>query len=145
MTYRNGFTLSEVLIVVSAWSILIVCLTPLHLRTFLSLEASTFLDQLEEDVLLAQQLTVQDHPYYWLSFRQSSNDYVLYDTKDKETIYIREFPDAWRFEMMTLENPVRFNARGIIVKPGTMKVYSPFSTYKVTFPFGTSRLYIEKQ
>ncbi|MGI8316156.1 competence type IV pilus minor pilin ComGD [Halobacillus mangrovi] len=145
MTYKNGYTLTEVLIVLTAWSILIVCLIPLHLRTFLSVEASTFFDQLEEDVLLAQQLTVQDHPYYWMNFRQSSNDYVLYDAKDKETIFIREFPKDWRFDLMTLENPVRFNARGIIAKPGTMKVHSPSSTYKVIFPFGASRLYIEKQ
>ncbi|KHE70701.1 competence type IV pilus minor pilin ComGD [Halobacillus sp. BBL2006] len=142
---RNGFTLSEILIVLTAWSILLVCIIPLHVSTFRSVETSAVMDQLKDDIYLAQQLTVQDHPYYWLSFRLSSNDYVLYDAQDSETIFIRKFPKNWRFELMTLENPIRFNSRGIIAKPGTMKLYSPTDTYKLVFPFGSSRMNIEQQ
>ncbi|MGP4067743.1 competence type IV pilus minor pilin ComGD [Halobacillus sp. B29] len=140
----KAFTISEVLIVLIFWSILLLSIVPLHHRTFQHIQSSHFMSQLKDDVLLTQQLTMQDHIYYMLLFRPNTNEYILYDQKNKTTIFQRSFPDNWRMQLLTLEATVRFNENGVVTKPGTMKIHTPHSIFKIVFPFGASRLAIEE-
>ncbi|MCA0982763.1 type II secretion system GspH family protein [Halobacillus yeomjeoni] len=145
MKAEDGFTMVELLIVLTVWSVLMACLIPIHHRTFDTIQTESVLKQLEDDVLLIQQLTMQNHLYHQIMFQPSKNQYILYDTKNKNAVSIRKLPKNWRMEMLTLDATIRFNSRGMITNPGTMRIFSPNHTYKVTFPFGISRLNIEKQ
>ncbi|MCA1009668.1 competence type IV pilus minor pilin ComGD [Halobacillus halophilus] len=140
----KGYTISEVLIVLIFWSILLISIVPLHHRTFQHIQSSHFISQLKDDVLLTQHLTMQDHIYYMLLFRPNTNEYILYDQKNKTTIFKRSFPDSWSMQLLTLESTLRFNENGVVTKPGTMKIHTPYSIFKIVFPFGASRLTIEE-
>ncbi|RWZ60088.1 prepilin-type N-terminal cleavage/methylation domain-containing protein [Halobacillus fulvus] len=142
---KNGFTLSEVLIVLSAWLLLLLILTPLHHSTYTALEDSYFLKQFESDVLLTQHYTMNDHPQYQLLFFKAANEYVLYNAKNQEAVFRRPLPSHWRYQMDTMQSKIQFNANGTIRNPGTMRWITPEATYRVVFPFGTSRFTIEKQ
>ncbi|WP_370551062.1 competence type IV pilus minor pilin ComGD [Halobacillus sp. GSS1] len=141
---RNGYTFTEMVIVLLCWSILLSCFIPLQYRTYQKLEADLTLQQLKEDLLLTQHLSMNDHVYYTLNFDQESGGYVLYDTKERKPIFTRKLPEQWAMRLTTLQPTVRFNQKGIIQKAGTMYLYAPNKTYKIVFPFGSSRLRIEE-
>ncbi|WLR46281.1 competence type IV pilus minor pilin ComGD [Halobacillus litoralis] len=141
---RNGYTFTEMVIVLLCWSILLSCFIPLQYRTFQELEANLILQQLKEDLLLTQHLSMNEHVYYTLNFDEEAGGYVLYDTKERKTIFTRKLPEKWVMLLTTLQPTVRFNQKGIIQRAGTMYLYAPNKTYKIVFPFGSSRLRIEE-
>ncbi|WP_237417007.1 competence type IV pilus minor pilin ComGD [Halobacillus litoralis] len=141
---HNGYTFTEMIIVLLCWSILLSCFIPLQYRTYQELEAKHTLQQLKEDLLLIQHLSMNEHVYYTLNFDQESGGYILYDTKERKPIFHRKLPEKWVMRLTTLHPTVRFNQKGIIQRAGTMYLYAPKKTYKVVFPFGSSRLRIEE-
>ncbi|MFQ3542790.1 competence type IV pilus minor pilin ComGD [Halobacillus rhizosphaerae] len=141
----NGFSLAEVLLVLLAWSVLLLCIAPFHSQAVINMERKEYIRQLESDVLLAQQLTMENHPYYLLYIRPELKEYYLYDYKQKEVVYERKFPKNWRIDMLTLTSPIQFTADGTIKKPGTMLIYTKDQNYRVVFPFGKSRVNIIEQ
>lgn len=141
---NNGYTLSEMLIVLLLWSVLLACILPLHHRTYQNVQSSKTVQQFKEDVLLAQILTMNDHIYYHLLFNQESTEYVLYDRKNRRNVFKRKLPKGWSIKMLTLEPTVRFNQKGMIHQGGSMQFVTPNKTYKIVFPFGASRVRIEE-
>ncbi|QAS54205.1 competence type IV pilus minor pilin ComGD [Halobacillus litoralis] len=141
----KGYTFTEMIIVLLCWSVLLSSIMPLHHRTSQQVQASLFIQQFQEDVLLIQQLTMQKHAYHMLLFEEETNEYKLYDAKNKENIFIRKLPDQWRIKMLTLKTVIQFNQRGMINQAGTMRIETPRTIYRITFPFGTSRVRIEKE
>ncbi|MBX0358703.1 competence type IV pilus minor pilin ComGD [Halobacillus sp. Nhm2S1] len=141
---HNGYTFTEIVIVLLCWSILLSCFIPLQYRTYQELEANMTLQQLKEDLLLTQHLSMNEHVYYSLIFDQDSGGYMLYDAKERKPIFTREFPDHWVVRLTTLHPTVRFNQKGMIQRAGTMYLYAPNKTYKIVLPFGSSRLRIEE-
>ncbi|WP_051254690.1 MULTISPECIES: hypothetical protein [Halobacillus] len=123
---------------------LILCLTPVHRSTYEQVKAAQVLEQFKEDVYLIQHLSMNDHAYHSLRFNTSRRYYYIYDSLHRETITKTTLPEGWTIEMLTLPYNVYFNQQGVIRKAGTMRISSPDATYKITFPFGTSRMRIEK-
>lgn len=144
MNNHKGYTLTEIMVVLFCWSVFLACIVPLHHHTYQSIQTKHTLKQFKEDVLLTQHLTMNDHIYYSLKFFQETPSYIIYDSKNKKTILNRKLPQEWGIQMLTLDQTIRFNQRGIIRKAGTMKISAPDQTFTVTFPFGASRLRIEK-
>lgn len=142
--HNQGFTLPETLLVIMVWMVLVLILSPLHHTTMESIESKQFFNQFESDLLLAQQLTMQKHDGYHILFRKSKNDYILYDRSVKQTVFVRTLPKDWSYQMNTMTSTIRFKRSGTIRHPGTMRFYTPEETYKVTFPFGTSRVKIDE-
>ncbi|ELK46231.1 competence type IV pilus minor pilin ComGD [Halobacillus sp. ACCC02827] len=142
---QSGYTFTETVLVLLSWSILLLCIAPLHHHTLHHVQEKLFLQQFQEDVLLSQQLTQYKHPYFTLYFYETNNQYALYDSKEKRMVFQRTLPADWRINMLTLKPQVKFNQRGIIQSPGTMKFTSRDTSYKVTFPFGTSRVRIDEE
>ncbi len=142
---QSGYTLTEVLLVLTVFSISLILVIPLQNNVVRKIETQQYMEQFQEDILLAQQLTMTDHPNYWIMIRPAHRDYYLYDYKNKLTIYHRKFPDQWKINLQSLTSPIRFNAAGTLRNPGTMTIVSPYATYKITFPFGKSRVSIIEQ
>lgn len=141
---NKGYTLSEMLIVLLCWSVLIACILPIHHRTYQNIESSKIVQQLKEDVLLTQSLTMNDHIYYYLLFNQDSKEYVLYDMKNRRDVFKRKLPEEWGINMLTLNPTVRFNQKGMIHRGGSMHLVAPNKTFKIVFPFGASRVRIDE-
>ncbi|WP_158290422.1 competence type IV pilus minor pilin ComGD [Halobacillus salinus] len=141
---NKGFTLPEVLVILTVWATLILIFSPLQHRMMDSLKTKQFFSQMESDLLLTQQLTMQKHEGYYLMFRKSKNDYILYDPVNKESLLQRTLPKDWRYQMNTMSSTIRFRRDGTIRQPGSMRFYAGNETYKVTFPFGTSRMRLDE-
>ncbi|MFG6148533.1 competence type IV pilus minor pilin ComGD [Halobacillus sp. B23F22_1] len=142
---QKGYTLVEVTLVLTAFTVLLLIFAPLQQRTVNKIENDHYLKQFEEDMLLAQQLTMSDHPNYWIMVRPLQNDYYLYDYQNKKTIYHRVFPHDWEVRLQSLTSPIRFNSTGTMQSPGTMAIKTHYTNYKITFPFGKSRVRIDEQ
>lgn len=143
LTRNKGYTISEMIIVLLCWSVLLACILPIHHRTYQNIESSKIVQQLKEDVLLTQSLTMNDHIYYYLLFNQNSKEYVLYDMKNRRNVFKRKLPKEWGINMLTLNPTVRFNQKGMIHRGGSMQLIAPNKTFKIVFPFGASRVRIE--
>ncbi|MFC7060617.1 competence type IV pilus minor pilin ComGD [Halobacillus seohaensis] len=141
----SGFTLSEVILVLALFTSLLLLFLPFHNNLFQEIEANNYMEQLENDLLLAQQLTIQDHPNYWMMIRPQSNDYYLYDYRQKKTLFTRTFPSSWKIQLQTLSTPVQFNSSGTLQNPGIMRITTPTKVFKITFSFGKSRVKIDEQ
>ncbi|MCP3030301.1 type II secretion system GspH family protein [Halobacillus sp. A1] len=145
MDNQKGYTLSEMIVVLTAISCLLLLFFPLQSSLAEEVKKRYFIEQFENDLLLAQQLTIQNHPNYWLMINSSSNHYYLYDSRNRETIFERYFPDNWSIQLQSLTTPIRFNSTGTLYNPGTMKITTPRKELKITFPFGKSRVKIVEQ
>ncbi|SFJ21207.1 competence protein ComGD [Halobacillus dabanensis] len=141
---NEGYTLSEMLIVLLLWSVLLACILPLHHRTYLNVQSSKTVQQFKEDVLLTQTLTMNDHIYYQLLFNEDSTEYILHDRKNRRNVFKRKLPKGWSINMLTLEPTVRFNQKGMIYQGGSMQFVAPNKTFTIVFPFGASRVRIEE-
>ncbi|WP_173916158.1 competence protein ComG [Halobacillus sp. Marseille-Q1614] len=141
----RGYTLSEVVLVLTMITTLLLLAAPTPVKIYKNTQTSLHLNQLKSDLLLAQQLTMQDHPNYWIMIRPASQDYYLYDYKKKEALFTRSFPSDWTIELQSLSMPLRFNSSGTLERPGTMKIVTSSTSYKITFPFGKSRVRIDEQ
>ncbi|MYL19761.1 competence protein ComG [Halobacillus litoralis] len=141
---NKGFTLSETLLVLLAWSVLILCLTPIHQSTYESVMETHVIEQFKEDVFLIQHLSMNNHAYHSLRFNADQGYYSIYDSLHRKTIVKTTLPEGWKIEMLTLPHVVYFNQQGTIRKAGTMRLSTLDVTYKITFPFGTSRMRIEE-
>ncbi|WP_245804848.1 prepilin-type N-terminal cleavage/methylation domain-containing protein [Halobacillus hunanensis] len=142
---QSGFTLAEVMIVLVAFSAILAAVVPLQHRVVTTIKVAHYLELLENDLLLAQQLTMQDHPHYWVMIRPEQREYYLYDYANRKVVLHRKFPREWSIRLSTLEVPIQFNTSGTIQKPGTMTLSTPKADYKLTFPFGKSRVTIHEQ
>ncbi|WP_226582995.1 competence type IV pilus minor pilin ComGD [Halobacillus litoralis] len=140
----NGYTLTETVIVLLCWAVMIGCFIPIQHSTYQNTQSSYFLRQFREDILTTQHLSMNDHVFYSLRFHQDSNQYLLYDAANRQTVFTRKLPDLWRIQMLTLDPIVKFNQNGVITKPGSMMIITPAKTYKIIFPFGVSRIRIEE-
>ncbi|MFD2925960.1 prepilin-type N-terminal cleavage/methylation domain-containing protein [Halobacillus naozhouensis] len=142
---QTGYTLSEVMIVLVAFSAILAVVVPFHHQVVATVKVTHYLEQIENDLLLAQQLTMQHHPHYWVMIRPDQRDYYLYDYANRKILLHRKFPKEWAIRLPTLEIPIQFNASGSIQNPGTMVLLTPKANYKLTFPFGKSRVTIHEQ
>ncbi|UOR12322.1 competence type IV pilus minor pilin ComGD [Halobacillus amylolyticus] len=142
---QGGYTFTEVIIVLVAFSVLLMMAAPLHSEVVTSVKITHYIEQLENDLLLAQQLSMQHESHYWVMIRPENNDYYLYDYSSRKTVFHRKFPETWSIHLSTLQSPIRFNNSGTIQNPGTMILKTTESSYKITFPFGKSRVTIHEQ
>ncbi|UOQ42533.1 type II secretion system GspH family protein [Halobacillus salinarum] len=142
---NRGFTLAEMLIVLLIWSLLAAIVLPLQHQVFTKIETDQYLRQFKLDVLAAQQLTMQNHSYYWIMIREEKNDYYLYDYLHRNTVFHHHFPDNWKLQLTTLPAKIQFSAKGTIKNPGTMFISPPNQSYKVVFPFGRGRMKVIEQ
>ncbi|UOQ93725.1 prepilin-type N-terminal cleavage/methylation domain-containing protein [Halobacillus shinanisalinarum] len=142
---QGGYTFSEVIIVLVALSVLLAIAAPLNSEVVSSVKITHYIEQLENDILLAQQLSMQHESHYWIMIRPENNDYYLYDYSSRKSVFHRKLPEKWSIRLTTLQSPIRFNTSGTIQNPGTMVLKTPESSYKITFPFGKSRVTIHEQ
>lgn len=57
----------------------------------------------------------------------------------------QNIPDHITIHLQTIKQPIYYTSNGTIKNPGTMMISAGNTNYKVIFPFGKGRSYIEKQ
>ncbi|MFD2046052.1 competence type IV pilus minor pilin ComGD [Ornithinibacillus salinisoli] len=139
---RNGFTLVELLFVLAILSILLALTMPLTISTVSNQQENQFFNTFQFDVLYTQNLSLGSKDYIRIIFNQE--DYTILNGTTQEIIATRELPPGWRIDKRNL-NSISFNRNGSIRQAGTISVFTGRSTYKIIFPIGKGRGYIEKE
>jgi competence protein ComGD len=144
MANKNGFTLIEMLLVLSIVSILSLLSVTWSLSAISKQEREQFINTLENDTLYIQQVTsikgsVEQRPY--ITFKEDF--YTIYFTKRRKPI-IRNYPSGVRIDTRKHQY-LKFEQNGNIHQPRSMDLFMGDERYKIIFPFGKGRFYLEKE
>jgi len=134
---QKGFSLLEVLFVLSIVSIIIVLTAPLNLSILERQQEKQFLETFQSDVLYIQNIAMTSDQLAEIVF---SEDHYTIQIGKKKTEK-RFFPSGWQVKAEVVPI-ITFNEYGTIKKSGTVKVRSRQSAYDIVFPLGKGRCYI---
>lgn len=139
---KNGFTLIEMLIVLSLFSILLVFTVPTQFHSLNNQTEQRFIAQLEQDVLYIQnQAGLNDGKLYQINFYDEY--YQIYDRRNP-LFTKRNYPESWKIIQAYSRN-VRFTETGTLRQPRTIVIFSDTERIAIVFPFGKGRFYVEKE
>ncbi|AGT32772.1 competence protein ComG [Geobacillus genomosp. 3] len=144
MARNGGFTLLEMLVVLSAALLLAALVAPTLSGIMHQREETYMLALLRADLYGAQQHAVARRVKVSVFFTEGSGEYRAVDTDSGQRIIVRTLPAPWQFQLGTLRNPLIFTDNGNIEQGGTVWVKSRKGNYKVTFLLGKGRFYVQK-
>ncbi|WP_163969991.1 competence type IV pilus minor pilin ComGD [Oceanobacillus halotolerans] len=143
MKKQNGFTLIEVLFVLSIWSILFLLSGPLNMSILTKQQEKQFFEAFESDLLYLQTLSYgYNENRLRLSFIANEEMYAIFNGKDE--IRKKQIPANWQVDTRNV-SAIAFDKNGRIRQAGRIEIITPLNTYHLVFPFGKRRGYIEKQ
>ena len=139
---EQGFTLIELLVVLSLFAILILLTVPTTNSLLEKKMEEKVLEMFQYDILFLQNQSIANGTEDYFRLELSKNSYTITGTKIESIV--RQLPNGWEIEPRKL-NSISFNHNGTIRFAGTIVIHSPNNSYKITFPIGKGRGYIEKQ
>lgn len=138
--HKDGFTLIEVLIVLSILGALLLLITPLNNLFLEKQREKQFLREFSSDMLLMQ--TQSRTTLRKVRFHYSEENQRYKINKGTTNLVERDIPPGWRFQMRTYD--IKFSYSGAISKPGHIMLKTNNNTYKIVFSLGKGRFRIEK-
>ncbi|WP_102027039.1 competence type IV pilus minor pilin ComGD [Salirhabdus sp. Marseille-P4669] len=141
----NGFTILEILIVLSIFLILIGVSVPLQSNSLQKLEDEKFLQAFEEDILLMQSAAITNGSLMKLTFFPQNHYYEIREGGFNHLIKRRSYSSRIKIDLGTFTLPFSFYPSGTPNQPGSFTFTTDYSKYKITFPFGKGRFYVTKQ
>lgn len=142
---EKGFTLVEMLMVLCVWSVLIGLTVSLSPSLFQSQKEKAFMKQFRADVLWAQQQTMTTREYFSVLFVPEENEYRILKNRF-QILATRDLPEEWDVQFSySLDRHIQFHASGLILQAGSLQIKTPRNTYKVVFPLGKARFYVQEQ
>ena len=139
---KNGFTLLELLVVLSIWSVLLLLVTPLTFTQIDERKEKLFLETLEFDLLFMQRLSTLTKDDVRFGIRKDK--YVILQGHNENVVSTREIPAGWKFDMRSLKY-IAFDENGRVRQPITIVLTTNRSEFKIVFPLGKGRSYVVKQ
>ncbi|MYL41782.1 prepilin-type N-terminal cleavage/methylation domain-containing protein [Virgibacillus massiliensis] len=136
---RNGFSLIEMLVVLSIVMVLLGISVPPALSILEELESQYVLQTFETDVMKIQHMSAI-HQSRIRIFLYEDKYAILHNSAIKIT---RLLPTGWKIDS-TISRNIEFERNGNIKQPRTFYIQAPNKTYKVVFPFGKGRFRIEE-
>ncbi|MGP4065095.1 competence type IV pilus minor pilin ComGD [Oceanobacillus sp. M65] len=137
---EDGFTLIEMLMVLGIISTLVLLAFPLQFNVLKEQEEKQFLKTLASDVSYIQQRSTLTSGMNRITFNE--NSYRI--TVDGRPSMNRAYPEGLTIDTRTDRN-ITFNYNGNIKNPRTLYLVSSLNSYRMVFPFGKGRFYLEKQ
>ncbi|MFC4320746.1 competence type IV pilus minor pilin ComGD [Litchfieldia salsa] len=141
---QKGFTLIEILIVIS---ILVMITTIPTLRLSPSYQQKVidqFFDQLTDDLLLSQQYALSHSDTVKVYFYSSSSSYRAILVESNTEIISRNYDENITINPNTLGSILVIRSNGNVNKAGTMQVIYGQEKYNVVFQLGRGRFYVIK-
>lgn len=142
MAKHNGFTLLELLIVLSIWSLLVLLSVPILVKNLDEQEIQQFFKVFEHDVLYIQYVATTSANKE-ASIHFGNGYYTVRNGSTNQSIR-RDFPSNWKIDTRSIQY-ISFNNKGTIRQAGTIEVETNQSNYSVVFPLGKGRGYVVKQ
>lgn len=137
---ESGFTLLELLIVLSIWSVLLLLVVNLPMKHVYLKREKEFLNTFQMDVLYAQSLAmgVSEHRVQML-FKE--DNYQIVKGTNNSLIKKRSIPKSFELDMRTI-NEISFDEHGRMRSPGHFIIKTAHTTYRIIFPIGKGRCYV---
>lgn len=142
---NNGFTLMEILFVLGICSLFLFIMVPIHFSNLEEQEVKQFLKTFQSDVMLAQNMSYASTDRINITFDQSTHSYVGQVAAKDNRLFKRSYPSKWRIRSNFSREGIVFHNNGTIEQGGKITVRTNSDTYKIIFPFGKGRSYVEKQ
>jgi competence protein ComGD len=140
----RGFTFTEMLLVLSAITVLMAVFLP-SLSSLARKKTETYIiTQLRNDLLYAQQYAMTHKTPVAVTFSESRPEYRMMEMKTRKTIFIRTLPNSWKFQLTTLTMPLLFLENGNVNKAGALLLKRKDRAYKIIFLLGKGRFYVQK-
>ncbi|MGE1162497.1 competence type IV pilus minor pilin ComGD [Peribacillus simplex] len=140
---NGGYTLSETLIVLVIFILLISISPNLYPSFTKGMEIRLFLSQFHEDLFYAQQYAISHEGLIYLHIDNTNKFYSVSSYKEG-TLLERSIPEDIQFLSGTLGFSFHFNQYGNASKAGTMMVDTSKGKYKLVLNIGKGRFRIEK-
>ncbi|MBB6444905.1 competence type IV pilus minor pilin ComGD [Bacillus benzoevorans] len=145
MKTQFGFTLIEMLFVLSVFLVM-ASVSAVWLRPqYLMFEKEKFYTQLKGDLLYAQQYAISRQQLVVVYMRPQENKYLIMESSGGKPIVEREISQAIKLGQGTLKPIFQFNKDGRIAQFGTIKFSAGEQNYVVTIQIGVGRIKIVKE
>ncbi|GEN87393.1 competence type IV pilus minor pilin ComGD [Oceanobacillus sp. FSL W8-0428] len=139
---ERGFTLIETLFALSILSVILLLIPKHQIEQIDKLESRHFLDTLEMDVLYIQNKR---------STQESGKSYILRFYPDNYSILFnysteirREYPPLFSLDT-PFPKDIEFSVGGVIKNPQSILISFGEERYRIVFPFGKGRFYVEER
>lgn len=141
MVNQKGYTLSEILIVLSIFIVIASISLYLYPTFQKKWEVKKFVHQFQEDLYYTQQYAMSHKRP--ISIILSEGNYTIFSTMDGNLVR-RANPADIKFSSGTLGFRIIYNSNGTAIQAGTVYIQSFTEKYKITFYIGKGRFKIEK-
>lgn len=134
---EEGFTLLELLIVLTIISIVSLFVLPSMFKTVTNIKGQHYFERLQSDIFMIQNSVLKREVKAYIYF--VNKNYIISET-NKLTI-------KWNPEgLMNEYRPgnIMFSTKGNIKNPSSFIFKNEHKRYKLTFPFGSGRGYIDE-
>jgi competence protein ComGD len=140
-----GFTLIEMLFVLSIFLVMASVSAMLLRPQYLMFEKEKFYSQLKGDLLYAQQYAISRQQLVVVYMRPQENKYLITESSGGTPIVERKISQAIELGQGTLKPIFQFNKDGRIAQFGTIKFSSGEQKYVITIQIGVGRIKIAKE
>src|SRR5699024_2184960 len=140
---KNGFTLMEVLLVLSIIVIMLLLVIPLNILLLDKEREKQFIKEFSSDILLMQAYSRTSLLETRLKFYQDENKYKIHIGTGKPLVE-KEIPEDWVFQIRGYNYEIQFSNSGAVNKLGNIVLKTKHHTYKFIFSLGKGRFRIEK-
>lgn len=114
---------------------------PVIYKAYDNMQIKLFFQVLDEDTLYMQNVAFSEETKMQLIFKDDK--YIV--NRGSYTTHSRKYPKGIQFRGVS-ESKIIYNKKGRVETPSTIIFYTDTGKkYKVIFPFGAGRQYIEKQ
>ncbi|WP_394232936.1 competence type IV pilus minor pilin ComGD [Niallia oryzisoli] len=151
MSDQSGFTLIEMLFVLSIF-LLISSISSILVRPqYLVYEKERFLSQFKADILYSQQYAISHQKQLNVYIYPKEKRYVVKEKLTNITILERNFPKSIQMEKGTMAGSGMTNMGFELSKSGKLNQFGTcyflvdHERYKITFQIGAGRFYVVKE
>jgi competence protein ComGD len=145
MEERNGFTLTETLVVLSVFLAMSSASLILVKPSFHMLEKNLFFSQLKSDLLLAQQYAISHQEEVTVHIMPELNYYYIRTRANGPFLVERHYSDGIRIMEGSIQLYFQYTASGNINKFGSFYVEINKQFYRFTILIGRGRFYVVKE
>lgn len=138
---EHGFTLVEMLLVLGIWSIIAMISVPLVFSAIEKQKENHFFQTLTSDILYLQTLSNGEQAIKRKLLFEKDHYLLQHGLFSPATV--RQYPNGWEKENRA-NSSISFK-NGTIREPGTIVIHGKRNKYKIIFPLGKGREYVEKQ
>ncbi|MBS4199657.1 prepilin-type N-terminal cleavage/methylation domain-containing protein [Bacillus sp. FJAT-49732] len=141
---QNGFTLLEILIVLSVLTI-ILSISFFSLKSFwATMQKNMFLNQVQSDIYFAHSYAINREDTILFRFSRISHQYEAVSRDTNKVLINKKLPAAIRIEETNLPS-FYITPDGNVSNFGTMMLNVNGKTVKITFYIGRGRFLVEEQ